>query len=195
MRTGTFSHRFLLVVTLLAMLSPLSPTPSLAQREPLLLSPMSSTAVPRAWAEFSGAMRGSQANVGHGAVETAAQAAAGNNTVSVDLRDHGPDPETTIALVGQPVVWTNNGTRIHTITEGDPVFRVYLPLVLRRTSSGTTLSASVTTSAAALGLNHTPSLTAAQSRLASNSPTHSQPLAPSTTIVFTVQAVWREQWL
>ncbi len=59
-----------------------------------------------------------------------------NNIVPIDLRDHGPDPETTIAFVGQPVVWTNNGTQNHTVTEGLPASPVYLPLILRGMDAG-----------------------------------------------------------
>jgi formylglycine-generating enzyme required for sulfatase activity/plastocyanin len=52
----------------------------------------------------------------------------------VDLRDHSPIPATSLAFVGQPVVWTNNGTKTQTIIEGNPIFRVYLPVLLRGVS-------------------------------------------------------------
>jgi formylglycine-generating enzyme required for sulfatase activity/plastocyanin len=133
MTTRTLFYRFLTVATLLALLLPLSPGPSLlAQREP----PAASTTILPNWAEFNGPTPSGQTNV-----EATTQTAASTDVVSVDLRDHGPDPETTIALVGQSVVWTNNGTRSHTITEGDPIFHIYLPLVLRGMGAGAAYSA------------------------------------------------------
>jgi formylglycine-generating enzyme required for sulfatase activity/plastocyanin len=146
MTTRTLFYRFLTVATLLALLLPLSPGPSLlAQRE----SPAASTAILPNWAEFDGPMPGDQANV-----EATTQSAASGDVVTVDVRDHGPDPETTIALVGESVVWTNNGTRNHTITEGDPIFRIYLPLVLRGVGVGA--GATHSASATAFDPGHTP---------------------------------------
>jgi formylglycine-generating enzyme required for sulfatase activity/plastocyanin len=125
-KARTLTYRFLTVVTVLAMLLPLSPALSLmAQREP----PKPPTTIhPNWWTEFDNTIPSRQPNADDEATVTT-QATASGAPVFIDLRDHGPDPETTIALVGQPVVWTNNGTQNHTITEGEP-FRVYLPLVL-----------------------------------------------------------------
>ncbi len=85
-----------------------------------------------------------------GAVE--AQPPQNRASVRVDLRDYGTDPETTIALVGQPMVWTNNGAKNHTITEGDPIFRLFLPSVLGGTGAG----AAQAVSAASPAMEDTP---------------------------------------
>jgi formylglycine-generating enzyme required for sulfatase activity/plastocyanin len=54
--------------------------------------------------------------------------------VYVDIRDNSLDPLTTVALVGQPVIWINNGTRSYTIISGEPQISIYLPLIIAGTS-------------------------------------------------------------
>lgn len=56
------------------------------------------------------------------------------SSISIDLRDHGLDPRIAVALVGQTVVWTNNGARVQTITEGMPN-RLFLPLITNNLSA------------------------------------------------------------
>jgi uncharacterized protein YfaP (DUF2135 family)/plastocyanin len=51
--------------------------------------------------------------------------------LQISIQDHGPDPFCAVAFVDQAVVWTNNGQMIHSITEGEPVFRISLPLITR----------------------------------------------------------------
>jgi plastocyanin len=158
MKTHTLLYRFLSTVTLLALLLSLSPTPfSVAQQaSPPLPSALPSTALPN-WAQSDSTAPESIPVLDLKAMEQVGttQAAASSNAVYVDLRDHGPDPETTIALVGQSVVWTNNGTQSHTITEGDPIFPIYLPLVLRGAEASVVLTTD-TTSTGAFDADHTP---------------------------------------
>ena len=114
-------HRCLSLVALLALLLSSSPVPSLARREALKLPPIA-------------------------ARPDRAQAAASSSVpVFADLRDHGLNPPTMVAFVGQPVVWTNRGTKVHTVTEGAPIFRLYLPLVLRAMGTSVAGSRNVTT--------------------------------------------------
>ena len=47
----------------------------------------------------------------------------------IDLRNHGPSPETAIALVGQPIIWINNGTTTQTVTGGESHYSIYLPII------------------------------------------------------------------
>jgi formylglycine-generating enzyme required for sulfatase activity/plastocyanin len=50
--------------------------------------------------------------------------------IYVDVRDHGPDPATVIAIPGQPIIWVNNGAKPHTITRGSSGYAAYFPLVV-----------------------------------------------------------------
>jgi hypothetical protein len=99
MKARALSYRFLTVVTVLAMLLPLSPAPSLlAQPEPAK-SP--TVTYPNWWIGFDGTISGSRFDTDDGATVTT-QAAASSAPVTIDLRDHGLNPETAIALVGHP---------------------------------------------------------------------------------------------
>ena len=85
----------------------------------------------------------------------APQAAAAGPSTSVEpaaigLREHGPVPQIAVVTVGQPVVWTNQGTGVHSVTEYPRTFYVYLPLVLRAAGTGVNAPAGVTVGAAAL---------------------------------------------
>jgi formylglycine-generating enzyme required for sulfatase activity/plastocyanin len=158
MQTRNVVYRFLAVVTLLALLLQLSPTPSsVAQQEsPPLPSAVPAPVLPDR-AQSASTASESIPVLDFKAMEQVGttQAAASSNAVYVDLRDHGPDPETTIALVGQPVVWTNNGIRSHTVTEGDPIFHIYLPVVLRSTGASVFLTTDAT-GAGTFDADHTP---------------------------------------
>lgn len=72
--------------------------------------------------------------------------------VHLDLRDHGAYPATAVVLVGQSVVWTNRGARIHTVTEGEPVFRTFLPMIM----TDIKLGEARTTSTTFPDVNHSP---------------------------------------
>ncbi|MBN2391354.1 MAG: SUMF1/EgtB/PvdO family nonheme iron enzyme [Anaerolineae bacterium] len=114
MQTTRLSRRFVSLCLILTLLLPLFPAPTLqahSESSPQLVRADRAESVPLL---------------------------NGFEPLYIDVRDHGPDPATAIALVGQPVVWINNSTRTQTITEGEPVFHIYLPLVVRGYGGGVT---------------------------------------------------------
>ena len=66
--------------------------------------------------------------------------------LKINLNGHVPAPKTAIAFVGQLVEWKNQSSKQQRVTEGNPVFRSYLPITNKYSSTYFGVSDQVTVS-------------------------------------------------